>query len=180
MGWPRLFAAGWAFLCLSCGASELPVDEPPPDWSVDFTVETDRTHSRFSRTIEPVLRVPSGIVLEVFTHEATGGQFELGSTAEDLEQIDMDRVHTLTGPVYVEGAGPGDVLAVDLLEIEPAAWGWMAVMPGFGLLAEDFPTTAILRTFSLDVDRGTVDFAEGIRIPLRPFAGVMGVAPDTD
>jgi acetamidase/formamidase len=82
--------------------------------------------------------------------------------------------------VYVEGAEPGDVLAVELLELEPADWGWMGVIPGFGLLSEDFGETTAFRTFPLNTTEGYVDFADGIRIQLAPFAGVMGVAPDTD
>ena len=146
----------------------------------DFTLSARQTHSKFSRSIEPAVTVPSGSVVEVFTHEATGGQFDLDSTVDDLANLNMDMIHTLTGPVFVEGAEPGDTLAVELLEIEPADWAWMAIMPHFGFLTNDFGDTTTLRTFSLNNDRGYVDFSDNIRVPLRPFAGVMGVAPDTD
>jgi acetamidase/formamidase len=92
----------------------------------------------------------------------------------------MDLVHTLTGPVYVEGAEPGDILAVTLLEIEVGDWGWMAIIPEFGVLNDDFSTTRVMKTFTLDKKNNAVEFADGIRVPFRPFAGVMGVAPDTD
>jgi len=92
----------------------------------------------------------------------------------------MDLVHTLTGPVYVEGAAPGDVLSVELLEIEAGDWGWMAIIPDFGVPIDDFGQAKVMKTFALDKARNAVDFADGIRVPLRPFAGVMGVAPDTD
>ena len=146
----------------------------------DFTLRSDQTHNKFSRRIEPAITVPSGSIIEAFTHEATGGQFDIESHVEDLVNIDMDRVHTLTGPVFVEGAEPGDVLAVELIEIEPGDWGWMAIIPNFGLLTNDFEDTAVLKTFALNNTEGVVEFAEGIRVPLKPFAGVMGVAPDTD
>jgi len=146
----------------------------------DFTLSNGQTHNKFSRSIAPAIRVPSGSVIEAFTHEATGGQLGPNSSVDDLASIDMDLVHTLTGPVFVEGAEPGDILAVELLEMEPVEWGWMAMMPNFGLLADDFGETAVLRIFALDKDRKFVDFSDDIRIPLRPFAGVMGVAPDTD
>jgi len=145
----------------------------------DFVLTKDQTHDKFSRLIEPAVRVPSGSVIEAFTHEATGGQFSLKSTVDALASVDMDRVHTLTGPVYVEGAIPGDVLAVRLIELEPADWGWMALEPEFGFLAGEFEGT-VLQTFALDKEKNEVEFADGIRIPLKPFAGVMGVAPDTD
>ena len=63
-----------------------------------------------------------------------------------LPSIDMDRVHTLTGPVSVEGAEPGDVLAVRLLELEPADWGWMALEPDFGILTGEFDSHGPLRS----------------------------------
>lgn len=146
----------------------------------DFTLGADKIHSKFSRRIEPAITVPSGSVIEVFTHEATGGQLDIDSTTADLAALDMNRIHALTGPVYVEGAEPGDVLAVELLEIEPAGWGWMAIIPGFGFLADEFEGTMVLRTFEIDLEQRSFEFAEGVRVPLAPFAGVMGVAPDTD
>lgn len=166
-------------LLVGCGAETPEETVGSPALSPDFVLTKDQTHTKFSRLIEPAVRVPSGSVIEVFTHEATGGQFEPGSTAEDLHHVDMDRVHTLTGPVYVEGATPGDVLAVRLIELEPADWGWTAVIPDFGFLAGELDAT-LLQTFKLDTKKNEVEFADGIRIPLKPFAGVMGVAPDTD
>ena len=146
----------------------------------DFRLSASQTHSKFSRSIEPAISVPSGSVVEVFTHEATGGQFDIDSSVDDLATVNMDLVHSLTGPVFVEGAEAGDTLVVELLEIEPADWGWMAIIPHFGLLTHDFGDTTKFRTFSLNNDQGYVDFSDNIRVPLRPFAGVMGVAPDTD
>jgi len=178
---PRLGVLSACLVVLLAGCSAETPDKivDTPALKPDFVLTKDQTHSKFSRAIEPAIRVPSGSVIEAFTHEATGGQFEPGSTAEALHAVDMDRVHTLTGPVYVEGAAPGDVLAVRLIELEPADWGWMALIPDFGFLAGEFDATA-LQTFRLDKENNAVEFAEGIRIPLKPFAGVMGVAPDTD
>ncbi|MFN0180297.1 MAG: acetamidase/formamidase family protein [Gemmatimonadales bacterium] len=144
----------------------------------DFVLRDNQTHNKFSRRIAPALRVPSGSIIEAFAHEATGGQFTIGSS--DPTDLNMDLVHTLTGPVYVEGAEPGDILAVELLEIEVGDWGWMAIIPGFGLLADDFGPTKVLRTFALDKSSDAIEYAKGIRVPFRPFAGVMGVAPATD
>ena len=105
-----------------------------------YFLTSDQTHNRFSRTIPPVLSVPSGAVIEVRTEEASDRQITPESTAEALATLDFDPIHPLTGPVFVEGAEPGDVLAVTLHEIEVGDWGWVAVVPGFGFLAEDFPT----------------------------------------
>ncbi len=150
-----------------------------PALKPDFVLTKDQSHDKFSRLIKPVVRVPSGSVIEAFTHECTGGQLNLNSTVEDAAKVDWDKIHTLTGPVYVEGAEPGDVLAVRLIELEPADWGWMEIHPEFGFLVGEF-NDHVLQTFKLDTEKNEVEFAEGIRIPLKPFAGVMGVAPDTD
>lgn len=145
----------------------------------DFVIGAEHTHNKFSRAIPPVIKVPSGSIVEAYTQEATGGQLDAESTVDDLMNVDLDLVHALTGPVYVEGAEPGDVLAVRLLEIEADEWGWMAIFPGFGFLADDF-VEPMLRVFPLNKSENVLEFAEDIRVPLEPFAGVMGVAPDTD
>lgn len=144
----------------------------------EYTLDSENTHARFSSEIPPVLTVPSGAVVEVFTKEATDGQLDVNSTAEDLATLSFDPIHPLTGPIFVEGARPGDVLAVTLHEIEVGDWGWTGVFPGFGFLPEDFPDP-YLKTYVIEPGATEVVFNERIRIPLAPFAGVMGVAPAT-
>ena len=143
-----------------------------------YFLTRDQTHNKFSRSIPPVLRVPPGAVVEVFTEEATDGQLSLESTADDVARLKKEPIHPLTGPVYVEGAEPGDILSVKLHRIEIGDWGWTAISPGFGFLAEEFNEPAI-KTFRLGKGKKSVKFSDRITIPLRPFAGVMGVAPDT-
>src|SRR6056297_2912058 len=145
----------------------------------DHSLSADQTHNRWSSTIEPVLRVESGAVVEVYTEEASDGQLHPESTLEDLGNIDFDPIHPLTGPVYVEGAEPGDVLKVKLHKIELGDWGWTAIVPGFGFLADEFDQPW-LKTFSFENGGTHAKFSDDIRIPLNPFPGVMGVAPDTD
>ena len=79
----------------------------------------------------------------------------------------------MAGPIHVEGAEPGDVLEVELLEFQPAEWGWTASIPGFGLLADDFPDAALRITRLRD---GVGELLPGVRIPLAPFCGVLGLA----
>jgi acetamidase/formamidase len=144
-----------------------------------YFLSADQTHNKFSGSIPPALRVPAGAVVEVRTEEATDGQLNVNSTAADVPNVKFDPIHPLTGPVYVEGAEPGDVLAVKLLEIEVGDWGWSGVFPGFGFLASEF-TEPWLKTFKLGKDATVAHFSDKIKIPLKPFAGVMGVAPATD
>jgi len=174
----RLMIIGPALALAACTV-DIEVESAPERPDPDFVIGDDQTHNKFSRAIPPAITVPSGSVVEAHTHEATGGQLDINSTLEDLHHVDMDMVHTLTGPIYVEGAEPGDVLAVELIELEPGDWGWTAMTPDFGFLSGEHEQAA-LKTFKLDKEANIVQFADGISIPLRPFAGVMGVAPDTD
>jgi acetamidase/formamidase len=83
--------------------------------------------------------------------------------------------HALTGPVAVAGAEPGDTLVVEVLRIVPAAWGWTATGPTHGLLKEELSEWTL---HLWDLRAGdTALFAPGIRVPIAPFCGVMGVAP---
>lgn len=164
---------------------EAPADMPEPTApeaqapAPDFTLGTENTHNRWSATIPPALTVPSGSVVEVHTKEASDGQITPGTEAADLAQVDFDPIHPLTGPVFVEGASPGDVLAVTLHEIEVEGWGWATILPGFGFLADEFAEPWI-RGFDMEPGATEVRFNDRITIPLAPFAGVMGVAPATD
>lgn len=146
---------------------------------VQFRLTRDQTHNKFSASIPPVLTVPSGAVIEVETQEATDGQITIDADIRVFDSLDFSKVHPLTGPVYVEGAEPGDVLAVTLHKIEIGSYGWTAIMPGFGLLADEFPNH-YLKTFAFREGTSSLRFSDGIEIPLRPFPGVMGVAPATD
>lgn len=150
-----------------------PAGAPAPD----FTLTADQTHARFSSTIAPVLRVPSGAVIEAFTEEASDGQLPPGTTSEAVRTLDFDPIHPLTGPVYVEGAKVGDVLAVTIHRIALTGAAWTAIVPGFGYLSDQF-TEPYLHTFELEAGQKSVEYA-GLTIPLRPFPGVMGVAPET-
>ncbi len=170
-----LSAIFW-FGCPGLDQEEAQVVSTP---KAQFTLTREQTHNKFSRAIPPALTVPSGAVVEVLTEEASDNQLHLNSNSSDVVNVKMDPIHPLTGPVYVEGAEVGDVLAVTLHEIELGDWGWVAVFPEFGFLADEF-TEPYLRTFALGKDVNTVQFSDKITLPLKPFPGVMGVAPDTD
>lgn len=106
--------------------------------------------------------------------DASGGQLSAGSSTQDVARLDFARVNPVTGPVYVDGAEPGDSLVVEILDLEGSGWGWSAVIPGFGLLAEDFPEPFLHIS---RYDEKTVEFTPEIRLPVRPFPGTIGVAP---
>ena len=146
----------------------------------DYTITTDQTHNKFSSAIPPVIRVQSGAIIEAYTKEASDEQITPNSTTKSLETMiyNPDLIHPLTGPVFVEGAEAGDVLEVWLRKIEIGDWGWTRLSSA-GILGEDHGGP-LLKIFELGKDIKSVRFNENITLPLEPFPGVMGVAPDTD
>ena len=124
----------------------------------------------------PELEIDSGEVVEFRVRDASDEQLGADSTSEDVAKLDFDHVNPVSGPVYVRDARPGDVLAVEILEFRPREWGWTALIPGFGLLADEFPEPW-LRISRVEAERGRVIFTEGIELPYEPFPGTIGVAP---
>ena len=113
------------------------------------------------------------LLLKCTPKEASDGQFSPESTVEDVSTLDFEPIHPLTGPVYVEGAEVGDVLAVTLHEIEIGEFGWSAVIPGFGFLADEF-TEPFLHTYTFEEGQTYATLPSGARIELAPFPGVIG------
>ncbi|HVY07967.1 MAG TPA: acetamidase/formamidase family protein [Burkholderiales bacterium] len=136
-------------------------------------------HNRWHPDIAPAVRVASGSTVEMDTIDGLDRQIKTGMTAADLLTVDMGRIHPLTGPVYVEGAEPGDLLAVRIEAVETASRGFTFVMPGFGFLREHFPDPYIVHW---EMSGGFAESAQlpGVRIPGAPFMGVMGVAPSLE
>ncbi len=130
----------------------------------------------WDNSIAPALEVESGELVELHARDASDEQIHERSSAQDVASIDFSRVNPVSGPVFVKGARPGDALAVEILELRPSSWGWTAIIPGFGLLAEEFPAPW-LRVSAIDSSRGVVRFSERVALPLRPFPGTVGVAP---
>jgi acetamidase/formamidase len=139
-------------------------------------IRSDSASFVWDNSIAPVLEIESGETVELETADASGGQLTADSTPADVAALDFDRVNPVTGPVFVRGAQPGDVLAVEILELRPHAWGWTAIIPGFGLLADEF-TEPWLRISDVDAASGRVRFADDITLPFAPFPGTIGVAP---
>jgi len=137
-------------------------------------VARDRWHLAWDNSIAPVATAGSGAVVEFDLLDASCGQIGPDATVQTVATLDFARVDQVNGPIFVEGAAPGDTLQVEFLELQPAEWGWTAIIPGFGLLAEEFPEPALKMWRLAD---GWAEFAPGVRIPLEPFCGEIGLAP---
>lgn len=139
----------------------------------------------FDAAIPPVLTIDSGDTVVMNTMMLMDGELRCGMTLDELiakKQTYIDRKmgsHTLTGPIFINGAEPGDVLEVRIKKLVPIDCGVNYHYPGamnIGGLPEDFPVGQF-KSFQLDLKRMETIFAPGVVIPLRPFLGVMGVAP---
>jgi acetamidase/formamidase len=140
----------------------------------EHMLSAEPTHSVWNRDLPPRLIVDSGDVVEMQCLDASGGQVTPACTVEDFLAIDRTRIHALTGPIAIHGAGPGDVLEVQVLEVAHRGWAWTSVISGLGFLDQRF-TEPYLFHWLLDGDV-THSLAPAV-IPLQPFCGVMGVAP---
>jgi acetamidase/formamidase len=137
-------------------------------------IPAGREHFLWDERHEPVLEVDDGDTVVLETREITDEQLSPDSTAADVAALDASRFYPLTGPIFMRGAEPGDTLAVDVLRLETRGWGWSAIIPGLGLLADDFPDP-YLRIFDIaGADAARLDNAT---VPLAPFLGTMGVCP---
>jgi acetamidase/formamidase len=134
-------------------------------------------HYGWDNSLAPAVRIAAGDSLEFEVADASGGQLSQGSTVDDVGRLDFARINPVSGPVYIDGAEPGDILKVTVLSFAPSGWGWTANIPGFGLLAEEFKEPA-LHVWRYDSQTMAPSaFGKWARVPLKPFAGTIGVAP---
>jgi len=146
------------------------------------TLHAHQSHHGWNNEFPPLLTVAPGETVEFEIRDASGGQITERSGIEAVSGMDFGLVNPVTGPVAIDGAAPGDALTVTLLSLTPsttagAGWGWTANIPGFGLLADQFPEPALhLWKYRPDLAVPAV-FGPGGKVPLRPFTGTIGVAP---
>jgi formamidase len=138
--------------------------------------------NRYHPAIPPVAHASPGQTIVIETRDAFDSNLNLESTAEDVTALDLNLVHPMTGPVFIDGAVRGDVLEVTLLDVEPDQYGYTVVVPGFGFLRDRFPNPYIVN-WKLDRLAATSDQIPGVRIPIAAFMGSVGVLtgePETD
>ena len=138
--------------------------------------EPGKGHNRWHPDIPPIVTVNQGRVIGIETRDAIDGQITPNTTADELGQVSLNVAHALTGPIYVNGAEPGDLLEVTIVEIEPQPFGFTVQLPGFGFLRDIFTEPYIVH-WNIAHGFATSPDLPGVRIPGAPFMGVMGVAP---
>jgi formamidase len=146
------------------------------DYGKRLAQEPEKGHNRWHEAITPVVEVAVGEEVEIETRDAFDGQITVATTAEDLRRCDLNLVHPLTGPVFVAGAAPGDLLEVEIRDMKPASFAYTVQVPGFGFLRDAFPDPYIAKWAISDGFAESADLP-GVRIPDGSFVGVIGVAP---
>jgi len=141
--------------------------------------EPAKGHNRWHCGIPAALEVGPDEEVELETRDALDGQVTPATVAADLLKIDLGPVHPLTGPVFVKGAQPGDLLEVRIRELKPDRWGFTTQIPGFGFLRDEFPEPYIVKWQIAD---GWATSAElpGVRLRDGSFMGTIGVAPSEE
>ena len=139
------------------------------------TIHRQHIHHGWNNEFPPRLKIAPGETVHFETVDASSGQLSRSSTAADLVTLDLARVNPVTGPVYIDGAQPGDALKVTVLSFRPSGWGWTGNIPGFGLLADQFPD-AHLHHWHYDPGLKPAMYGPGGRVPLKPMCGTIGVA----
>jgi acetamidase/formamidase len=134
----------------------------------------------FNANLQPVLKINSGDTVVIQTLPAADNQVVPGVKIEKIIQMNNAvpgrGPHTLTGPIAVAGAEPGDILSIHINSITPIAYASNDCVPGKGLFPELFPNGQV-SYYHIDLKNKQIQFAPGIIIPLAPFPGIIAVAP---
>ena len=137
-------------------------------------ISRDNVFFAFHPHLEPVLHIKQGEAIVMETHDCFEGQ--LKSENDLLDKLDWDHVNPATGPVYIEGAKPGDTLKINLLEVKTADHSTMVTLPGEGALGDSITE---METTILKVEGDSVIFKNKIKVPKNEMIGVIGVAPQS-
>lgn len=139
-------------------------------------VDDTNCFNRYHPAIPPVATAKPGDMIVFHTRDALDSDLKLDSVADDLAAIDLNLVHPMTGPVYIEGAKRGDVVAITLVDIEPDEYGYTVIVPGFGFL-RDIYSTPHLVNWRLSRTHAESDQMPGVKVPYEAFMGSVGVLP---
>jgi len=135
--------------------------------------------NRYHPAIKPVARAKPGDQIVVHTRDALDSNLNINSKAKDVTAIDVNLIHPMTGPIYIEGAKRGDVLAIKLVNITPNEYGYTTIIPGFGFLP-DLYTEPFVANWKLNRVEAVSAEVPGVRIPMNGFMGSVGVMPGAE
>lgn len=144
--------------------------------SNNHTIHSLQHHFGWDNANKPVIDIKSGETIEIDTVDSSGSQLNIDSTINDVKNLDFSKVNPVTGPIFIEDAKEGDVVEVELIDFIASGWGWTAVIPGFGLLADEFKDPDLnLWKYNKDNPIESIYSTYG-KVPLKPFVGTIGLA----
>jgi formamidase len=149
------------------------------DRSKRLREEPGKGHNRWHPDVLPVIEAEPGEEVGIETRDANDLQINSKTTAKDLEKLERTVAHPLTGPVYVKGAQPGDLLEIEYLDILPERYGWTRFAPGGGFLPDLFDYHFVAH-WDITPEYATSPQLPGVRIPNGSFMGTAGVAPSPE
>ena len=136
------------------------------------TISRENVFFAFNPNNKPIAQIQQGEEVLLQTHDCFEGQIQ--TTSDLVDSLDWAHVNPATGPLYINGANPGDVLRIDLLDIQVGQQSSMVTIPGEGALGD---LISQMETAILKLEGSQVVFKDKIRVPARPMIGVIGVAP---
>jgi amidase len=147
----------------------------------NYTIHGAQHHFGWDNSLPPALRAEPGSTILFHCNDSSAGQLGPSSTVVDVLNLDFGKINPVSGPIYIEGAEPGDAVKVTIESFAPrifngAGFGWTANIPGFGLLADQF-TEAALHVWKYEpTSMAPALWGTEGRVPLKPFAGTIGNA----
>jgi amidase len=140
------------------------------------TIHRHQHHFGWNNAFPPILTVAPGTTLSFDCPDSSAGQLTPASTVADVASLDFGRINPVNGPIFIDGAEPGDAVKITIGDFAPSGFGWTANIPGFGLLADQFLEPA-LKLWTYDkASMAPAAFSSIARVPLKPFAGTIGLA----
>lgn len=147
----------------------------------NYTIHGAQHHFGWDNSLPPALRAEPGSTILFHCNDSSAGQLGPSSTLADVVSLDFGKINPVSGPIYIEGAEPGDAVKVTIESFAPrvfdgSGFGWTANIPGFGLLADQF-TDPALHVWKYDpASLAPALWGKEGRVPLKPFAGTIGNA----
>ena len=142
----------------------------------DYTIHGASHHFGWDNAFVPAITVDPGATIEFNCHDSSAGQLTKDSTVADVAVLDFSKINPVSGPVFVNGAKPGDALKITIESFAPSGFGWTANIPGFGLLADQFTDPALTIWDYDSASLAPALFGKNGKVPLKPFAGTIGCA----
>ena len=132
--------------------------------------------NRYHYSIKPAAHVAPGQLFVLETRDALDSDLTFNSKPQDVAAVNLNLVHPLTGPVFVDGAKRGDAIAVTIVDIAPDDFGYTTIVPGFGFLRDIFRDPFIIHWELNRLEARSKDLP-GISVPMNAFMGTVGVLP---